>query len=133
LTGVVVDLGIFYILREVLEFRFTRSLIISAEVAIINNFFWNDLWTFADISRKQSGGKQRIKRFFKFNLVCLTGLILQALIANIVFNLFYLNDLISEFIHIDILAKLVAIILVTLWNFWFNSKLNWRVTEVGDR
>lgn len=133
LTGVVVDLGIFYILREVLEFRFTRSLIISAEVAIINNFFWNDLWTFADISRKQSGRKQRIKRFFKFNLVCLTGLILQALIANIVFNLFYLNALISEFIHIDILAKLVAIILVTFWNFWFNSKLNWRVTEVGDR
>ncbi len=133
LTGVVVDLGIFYILREVLGLRFTRSLIISAEVAIVNNFLWNDLWTFADIARKQPGGKQRIKRFLKFNLVCLSGLILQALIANFVFNFFKLNDELNNFIHIDVLAKLIAIILVTLWNFWFNSKLNWRVTEVGNR
>jgi dolichol-phosphate mannosyltransferase len=133
LTGVVVDLGVFYLLRQVFELRFTRSLVISAEVAILNNFLWNDLWTFSDISRKQPGGKQRIKRFLKFNLVCLSGLILQALIANIVFNFFKLNNEISSLIRIDILAKLVAIVLVTFWNFWFNSKLNWRVTEVHNK
>jgi dolichol-phosphate mannosyltransferase len=133
LTGVVVDLGVFYLLRQVFELRFTRSLVISAEVAILNNFLWNDLWTFSDISRKQPGGKQRIKRFLKFNLVCLSGLILQALIANIVFNFFKLNNETSSLIRIDILAKLVAIVLVTFWNFWFNSKLNWRVTEVHNK
>ncbi|MFM2305013.1 MAG: hypothetical protein RLZZ135_2425, partial [Cyanobacteriota bacterium] len=35
--------------------------------------------------------------------------------------------------RIDILAKLIAIGLVTIWNFWLNSKLNWRVTEVNNR
>ena len=38
LTGVVVDLGVFYILRKVLGLGLTRSAILSAEVAILNNF-----------------------------------------------------------------------------------------------
>jgi dolichol-phosphate mannosyltransferase len=28
------------------------------------------------------------------------------------------------------LANLLAIALVTLWNFWLNLKLSWRVTQV---
>lgn len=132
-TGVVVDLGVFYVLRDSLELGLTRSGIISAEVAIFNNFLWNDLWTFSDISRRQPGTKQRIKRFFKFNLVCLSGVILQLLIINIIYNFFKLNDELKDFVRIDILAKIIAIILVTLWNFWLNSKLSWRVTEVSNR
>ena len=133
LTGVVVDLGVFYVLRDSLGLGLTRSGIISAEVAIFNNFLWNDLWTFSDISRRQPGTKQRIKRFFKFNLVCLSGVILQLLIINIIYNFFKLNDELKDFVRIDILAKIIAIILVTLWNFWLNSKLSWRVTEVSNR
>ncbi|MFM2305168.1 MAG: hypothetical protein RLZZ135_2581 [Cyanobacteriota bacterium] len=133
LTGVVVDLGVFYLLRDALGLGLTRSGIISAQVAIFNNFLWNDLWTFSDISRRQPGIKQRIKRFFKFNLVCLSGVILQLLIINIIYNFFKLNDDLKDLVRIDILAKLIAIGLVTIWNFWLNSKLNWRVTEVNNR
>jgi dolichol-phosphate mannosyltransferase len=133
LTGVVVDLGIFYLLREAGGLGLTRSGIISAEVAIFNNFLWNDLWTFSEISCRQPGTKQRIKRFFKFNLVCLSGVILQLLIINIIYNFFNLNDDLKDVVRIDILAKLIAIGLVTLWNFWLNSKLSWRVTEVNNR
>jgi dolichol-phosphate mannosyltransferase len=133
LTGVVVDLCVFYLLRDSLELGLTRSGMISAEVAIFNNFLWNDLWTFSDISRRQPGTKQRIKRFFKFNLVCLSGVMLQLLIINIIYNFFKLNDELKDFVRIDILAKIIAIILVTLWNFWLNSKLSWRVTEVSNR
>ena len=132
LTGVVVDLGIFYMLRQVLELGLTRSAMISAEVAIVNNFLWNDLWTFADISRRQPGETQRIKRFFKFNLVCLSGVILQLIIINIIYNFFSLSDSLKGLIRIDVLAKLIAIILVTMWNFWLNSKLSWRVTQVSN-
>lgn len=28
------------------------------------------------------------------------------------------------------LANLIAIAVVTLWNFWLNLKLSWRVTQV---
>ena len=119
-SGVFVDMGVFYLLREFVQLGLTRSAIISAEVAIINNFLWNDLWTFRDISRQQKGWRKAFKRLIKFNLVCLSGLILNVLLVNILFNFFGLNEY---------LAKLIAIAAVTLWNFWFNLKLSWRTTS----
>ncbi len=119
-SGVFVDLGGFYLLRDVLGLGLTRSAILSAQVAIFNNFFWNDIWTFRDISRRQKGFKKQIKRFIKFQVICLAGLILNVLIVNLLYNLFGFNEY---------LAKLIAIAIVTVWNFWFNLKLSWRVTE----
>ncbi|MGL5135162.1 MAG: GtrA family protein, partial [Planktothrix sp.] len=53
--------------------------------------------------------------------ICLSGLILNVLLVNILFNLFGMNAY---------LAKVIAIAIVTFWNFWLNLKLSWRVTEV---
>jgi dolichol-phosphate mannosyltransferase len=119
-SGVFVDMGVFYLLRTVLGFGLTRSAILSSEVAIINNFLWNDLWTFGDISRRQQGMGKKRKRLLKFNLICLSGLILNVLLVNLLFNVLGVNEYI---------AKLIAIAAVTLWNFWFNLKLSWRVTD----
>lgn len=119
-SGVFVDLGIFYLLRTGLGFALTRSAIFSSEIAIINNFLWNDLWTFGDISSKQQGLHQRLRRFIKFNLVCLSGVILNVSIVNLLFNLAHVNEY---------LAKLMAIAMVTFLNFWLNLKLSWRVTN----
>ena len=121
-SGVFVDLGIFYVLRTLLGLGLTRSAILSSEVAIINNFLWNDLWTFGDISSQQKGWRKRIKRLLKFNVVCLSGLILNVLLVNLLFNVLGMNEY---------LAKLMAIAAVTFWNFWFNLKLSWRVTDAG--
>jgi len=120
-SGVFVDMGVFYLLRRVLELGLTRSTMLSAEVAIINNFLWNDFWTFGDVSRRQPGKRQRLKRLIKFNIICLAGIILQTLIVNLLFNAFGINEFI---------AKLIAIAIVTAWNFWINLKLSWRVTDV---
>jgi dolichol-phosphate mannosyltransferase len=122
-SGVFVDLGIFYLLRTGLGFALTRSSIFSSEIAIINNFLWNDLWTFADVSEKQKGIRQRLRRFLKFNIVCLSGVILNALIVNFLFNIVHMNEY---------LAKLIAIAMITFLNFWLNSKLSWRVTDIND-
>jgi dolichol-phosphate mannosyltransferase len=120
-SGVFVDLTIFYLMRTIIHLGLTRSTILSAEVAILNNFLWNDLWTFGDISRKQIGNRQRFKRFLKFNMVCLAGIIIQTLVVNFLYNSLGMNQY---------LAKLVAIAVATIWNFWVNLKLSWRVTEV---
>jgi dolichol-phosphate mannosyltransferase len=120
-SGVFVDMAVFYLLREHVELGLTRSAILSAEVAILNNFLWNDLWTFGDISRHQRGWRKRLKRFLKFNLICLAGLILNVLLVNLLFNVFGINEYVS---------KLIAIAAVTVWNFWINLKLSWRVTDV---
>ncbi|WP_293149446.1 MULTISPECIES: glycosyltransferase [unclassified Microcoleus] len=120
-SGVFVNMGVLYVLRNSLHLELTRSLIIAAELAIISNFLWNDLWTFGDISKRQPGNRQRFKRLLKFNTICLMGLILNVLLVNLMFNVFGMNEY---------LANLIAIVAVTLWNFWINMKLSWRVTEV---
>jgi dolichol-phosphate mannosyltransferase len=120
-SGVFVNMGVLYVLRDILNWELTRSLIVAAELAIINNFFWNDLWTFGDISKRQPGSRQRLKRLLKFNTICLMGLILNVLLVNLLFNVFGMNEY---------LANLIAIAAVTLWNFWINMKLSWRVTDV---
>ncbi len=123
LSGVFVDMAIFYLLSDpsTLAWGLTRSKIIAAEIAILNNFLWNDRWTFGDISSRQKGWRQLTQRFLKFNLICLGGLILNVLLLNLLFNLLGINRY---------LANLIAIILVTFWNFWVNLKLSWRVTRV---
>jgi len=119
-SGVFVDLGVFYLLRSQ-GFGLTSSAAISGEVAIINNFLWNDFWTFGDIASRQPGKRQRLKRLVKFNIICIAGLTLNVLIVNFFFNYLGINEYV---------AKLIAIAAVTVWNFWLNLKLSWRVTEV---
>jgi dolichol-phosphate mannosyltransferase len=123
LTGVVVDMVFFYLLSDKIgpALPLIRSKIIAAELAVINNFLWNDCWTFGDISRQQPQKRQRLKRLIKFNLICLAGLVLNVLFLNIFVNIFNYNKYI---------ANLLAIAIVTFCNFWFNLKLSWRVTEI---
>lgn len=122
-SGVFVDMAILYLLSDAstLHWGLTRSKIISSEVAVINNFLWNDLWTFSDISSHQKGWHKRIKRFLKFNFICLFGMGLNLIILNLLYNYAHINQYI---------ANLIAIAIVTIWNFWFNLKLSWRVTQI---
>lgn len=126
LSGVVVDMGVLYLLSDpsTLGWGLTRSKIIAAELAIINNFIWNDAWTFADVSRNQTQLAQRLRRFGKFQLICLAGLVLNTILLNLQFNLLGMNRY---------LANGIAIGLVTGWNFWLNLKLSWRATAVDPR
>ncbi|GAB4301755.1 MAG: glycosyltransferase [Geminocystis sp.] len=125
LSGVFVDMAFLYLLSDssTLGLPLTRSKIIAAELAIINNFLWNDSWTFRDIAQTQPGKRRKIKRFIKFNLICLAGLILNVLFLNIFYNIFDLNRYV---------ANLGAIAIVTIWNYWLNLKLSWRSTDLDS-
>ena len=123
LSGVLVDMSLLYLLSDpkMLNWGLTRSKILAAEAALLNNFIWNDLWTFRSISIHQNISNQRFKRFLKFNAICSVGLILNVLILNVEFNSFHMNRY---------WANLVAILIVTVWNYTTNRKLNWRVTAM---
>ncbi|MFQ4146495.1 glycosyltransferase [Chlorogloeopsis sp. ULAP02] len=123
LSGVFVDMAVLYLLSDptTLGLPLTRSKIIAGEIAIFNNFLWNDAWTFADVAMQQKQWHQRLKRFLKFNIICLAGLVLNVLVLNLVFNFIIPNRYI---------ANLIAIAAATVWNFWVNLKLSWRVTQV---
>jgi dolichol-phosphate mannosyltransferase len=121
-SGVVLDMTLLYLLSDpsTLGWGLTRSKLIAAETAMINNFLWNDLWTFGDISAGQPGGKARLHRFVKFQLICTAGLILNTVLLNAQFNLLHMNRYV---------ANAIAILIVTAWNFWLNLKLGWRSAE----
>lgn len=119
LSGVMVDLGVFYLLYKHSGLPLNFSTILSTEVAIINNFFLNDVWTFGNVPQEKSIS-QRFRRFLNFNLICVFGLILNGLIVNGLFYIFEINEYI---------AKLIAIACVSFWNFWLNIKLNWQINR----
>jgi dolichol-phosphate mannosyltransferase len=121
-SGVIVDMGVLYLLSDpsTLHWGLTRSKLIAAELAIINNFLWNDAWTFGDIASHQRGVRARLRRFAKFQLICLIGLVLNTALLNAQFNLLHMNRYIADAIAIGI---------VTGWNFWLNFKLSWRVAQ----
>lgn len=123
-SGVFVDLGVFYFLHTLLGLALTPSGMLSTELAIINNFFWNDIWTFGGITNPENlVWHQRLQRFVKFNLICFFGLILNTLIMNFLVYKVGINAYV---------AKLIAIICVTFWNCSVNLRFNWQVTETTE-
>lgn len=119
-SGVFIDLGVFWILSNGFGLAAVTATILSAEVAVLNNFIWNDRWTFGDRSIQQPGRRSRVRRFLKFNVLCLVGIVLQGTLVGLMSNVAGVPA---------IGAKLLAISLVMLWNFWINLKLSWRVTD----
>lgn len=118
-SGVAVDMAVLYLLSDpqTLALGLTRSKLVAAELAILNNFLWNDAWTFRDLVGAQRGPTSKLRRFVEFNVVCGIGLILNVVLLNVMFNLLQMNRY---------LANLVAIALVTLWNFRANLELRGR-------
>src|SRR5208282_4161627 len=121
-SGVIVDMGLLFLLSDptMLGWGLTRSKLIAAEMAILNNFLWNDTWTFRDLSSQQRGLRQRLRRLGKFQLICLAGVAINATLLNLQFNLLGMNRYV---------ANAVAIAAVTAWNFWLNLKLSWQTDE----
>jgi len=125
LSGVVVDMFMLYLLSDptTLAWGLTRSKVLAAELAIVNNFLWNDGWTFRDATGDpaSSGVGQKLNRFYKFNVICVLGLAMSVGLLNVQFNLLGMNRY---------LANAIAIGIVTMWNFWLNTRFSWRVTGV---
>jgi dolichol-phosphate mannosyltransferase len=122
LTGVGVDMALLFLLSDPrsLGWGLTRSKVLAAEAAIVNNFLWNDSWTFRDIAQKLGGGGARLKRFFRFNLICAMGLALSVLLLSLQVDVLGMNRYV---------ANAIAIALVTAWNFWMNKAFSWAPPE----
>lgn len=117
-SGVVVDMSMLFLLSDptMLGFGLTRSKIAAAELAIVNNFLWNDAWTFGDAARAEPGLKAKFRRFLGYNAICIAGVALNVVILNLLFNLAGMNRYV---------ANGIAIVAVTAWNYGLNKRLNW--------
>lgn len=118
-SGVAVDMVVLFILADhrMLALGLSLSKACAAEVAIINNFIWNEMWTFGNVAALQKTWPARWSRLGKFNLICLGGIGLSVLLLNAQVHLLSLNIY---------AANAIAILLVSLWNFSLTLRFGWR-------
>ncbi len=116
-TGVAVDMVLLWLLGSPtgLGCNLSLSKVLAAEAAILNNFLWNDLWTFRGLGAG-SDWHSRFVRLGKFNLICVAGIALSVLLLNaqvygLGMNLY--------------LANLSSIFVVSFWNFYLTLRFGW--------
>lgn len=113
LTGVIVNMFFLWLLTEQIGIYYVVSGIISTELAILNNFFLNNFWTW----KKRNKKHHFIKRLLSFNAVSIIGLIITVSSLYIFTELFAINYLISN---------LIGIALATTWNYLANDKYTFK-------
>lgn len=118
LSGVFVNEGALTFFTEVGGLYYVYASVVAVEMAIVNNFLFNELWTFHDRSSQQPGIVNRFRRFCKFNVICALGAVLNVAV------LWALTDLAGLYY---LISNLVGIGVATLWNYGLNSHITWEV------
>ncbi len=118
-TGVVVDMAALFVLADprMLHLNLSLGKAMAAEIAIFSNFILNDLWTFRDLAIVDASWRGRLGRLGKFNLICLVGIALSVFLLNLQIRFFKIGMY---------LGNLIAIVIVSLWNFGMNQKFGWK-------
>jgi dolichol-phosphate mannosyltransferase len=113
-SGVVVNMGLLFILTRLLSVRLEIASPIAIEVSILTNFTLNNLWTF----KKRETHVPFWSRFFRYHLV--TGLagVVNYLVLLLLVNSFGLHDMISN---------LIGILIGTFITYTLNSLWTWNV------
>ena len=107
--GVIINSLALVVLHQLLRFPLVIASLAAVELAIVNNFIWNDRWTFG---RK----KLSLQRFFQFNLVSCGGLVITT---------GTLWVLVTHLAAPYLLANLLGIGLATGWNFGMSLLWTW--------
>ena len=111
-----VDMSILWLLTSVLGWSLSLSKALAAEVAICNNFLWNDIWTFCGLTLTPGRGHERLIRWTKFNVVCLAGVGLSVLLLNVQVHGLHMNLYVSN---------LITVVLASIWNFLISLRFAW--------
>jgi dolichol-phosphate mannosyltransferase len=112
-SGVAVNSAFLYVFHGVLGWALIPASVFAVEAAIVNNFLWNDRWTF-------SARDKTPYRFFRFNLVSLGGLVVNTVVLALLVAMTGIHYLI---------ANLIAIAAAMAWNFAANSRWTWRAAR----
>ncbi|WP_319583590.1 glycosyltransferase family 2 protein [uncultured Pseudodesulfovibrio sp.] len=111
-SGVIVNLGLYYLLTRLLSVSFEIAAPIAIEVSIISNFILNNFYTF-----KERDAKNSLRRRFLYFHVA-------AGIAGVVNYCLFLM-LVSGIGMYDILANCIGILAGTMVNYVMNSRITW--------
>ena len=104
-SGMLVDFFFTWLCKEKLKWNKYISNSIGFVLAATNNYIWNRIWTF------QSQGTEIVREYSSFLIISLVGLGINNAVIYLLHDRLKLNFY---------LAKILAIGVVTLWNFWMN-------------
>lgn len=117
-SGVVVDMGILSLLGS-MGYTWSALLaikVIATECAIVNNFIWNDRWTFR-ATPPTSRQSHWLVRLIRFNVIAGSGLLVNGLVFSMQVFWFGTN------IYI---ANGIAITVVSGFNYLLSRRYAWR-------
>ena len=114
LSGIFVNMGLLYALTEIAGIYYLVSAAIAIELSIVNNFIWNDVWTF-----KSAGDlrfERKVQRFASFQAVSVGGLAINMVV------LYLLADIAGVYY---LVANLAGILIAFAWNYGVNRHYTW--------
>lgn len=104
--GLVIDFSSTYLLKDKLQFNKYLANSVGFCLAVTSNYFLNKYWTFQDLTLEY------VSQGTKFFLISVIGLLLNNQIVYLLINRGKWSFYVS---------KLIAILIVVLWNFLANT------------
>ena len=101
----VIDFTFTYVLKEHTRIHKYLANAVGFSLAATNNFYWNKIWTFEDTDVEIT------QQYASFLIISLVGLGINTLVLMILEKKMQLNFY---------FAKILAILVVVLWNFTMN-------------
>lgn len=98
---------------------YLTATVLAVELAILNNFFWHQLWTWRD--RPSATVNETLRRLAKFNIT--TGLV------SIAGNLILMSILVGRLGVAIVLANLISVLACSLLNFILADRIAFKVND----
>lgn len=105
--GLIVDMGIFYLLHKMLGTNYIVANIMSSSLAVVHNFILNSYFTFKVRDKL-------LKRFLSFYLIALAGMALSSGLLALMIDGFRMDSMI---------AKMISVLIVAMIQYFLNKKL----------
>ncbi|MDD5142612.1 glycosyltransferase family 2 protein [Methanoregula sp.] len=115
ISGIIVNQGLLIALKEYAGLPIPIASIIAIQMAILNNFLWNDIWTFKEMGKPQKISS-RWQRLLAFEVVSAGGAVINFAVLN-AFVTFLVMDYQA--------ANIIGILLGFVWNFLVNRRFTW--------
>jgi len=112
--GLVVDMGLFYLLHERFGISYIFSNVVSSSLAVIHNFILNSLFTFKVKDKL-------FKRFISFYLIALMGMVLSSGLLALMIEVFLMDSMLS---------KMISVLIVAVIQYFFNKKLTFSERQI---
>jgi len=108
--GLVVDMGVFYLMNKRFGVNYVVSNITSSTLAVIHNFILNSYFTFKVTDKK-------LKRFASFYFIALLGMGISTALLALFIDGLKMDSMVSKFISVFVVA---------ICQYFLNKKLTFR-------